>query len=213
MSRVAMYVNGFNLYHAIDKLGHPHLKWLNLYKLAESFLHDDETLVRVAYFSAHVTWSKDKRQRHVNYIKALGAVGVDTQIYGFEKRHKYCREFDRYCRFDEEKQTDVALAVSLVGDAHSDFFDWAILVTADSDQVPAIAHLKSLNPPKSLLLAAPPGRLQQARKLGSLADERIEISPGRLGTCLLPRNVKNDTGKTVAYGPATYAPPYGWGGD
>ena len=34
--RVACYVDGFNLYHAIDDLRKPHLKWVNLWALAES---------------------------------------------------------------------------------------------------------------------------------------------------------------------------------
>ena len=36
--RVNAYVDGFNLYHAIDELGHNHLKWVNLRALCEQFL-------------------------------------------------------------------------------------------------------------------------------------------------------------------------------
>ncbi len=28
MTRIIAYIDGFNLYHAIDSLGKPHLKWL-----------------------------------------------------------------------------------------------------------------------------------------------------------------------------------------
>lgn len=31
--RGAIYVDGFNLYHAISDLGMPHLKWLDLWRL------------------------------------------------------------------------------------------------------------------------------------------------------------------------------------
>ena len=43
MSRVAIYIDGFNLYHSIDELKRPQLKWLNLWALSELIVRDDET--------------------------------------------------------------------------------------------------------------------------------------------------------------------------
>ena len=74
--RVACYVDGFNLYHAIDALGDPLLKWTDLRSLAASYLGEDDTLVRVAFFTALNTWDQAKRGRHVNFISALEATGV-----------------------------------------------------------------------------------------------------------------------------------------
>ena len=54
--RVACYVDGFNLYHAIHDLQKPHLKWVNLWALAQSICRSGETLTKVAYFSAYATW-------------------------------------------------------------------------------------------------------------------------------------------------------------
>jgi len=36
--RVACFVDGFNLYHAIDEMDREELKWVNLWKLMESFI-------------------------------------------------------------------------------------------------------------------------------------------------------------------------------
>ncbi|MCE3237658.1 MAG: hypothetical protein K0R24_639 [Gammaproteobacteria bacterium] len=36
--KVAVYVDGFNLYHGLVNLSKPHLKWLNLKSLAEKFI-------------------------------------------------------------------------------------------------------------------------------------------------------------------------------
>ena len=47
------YIDGFNLYHSIDELGRPELKWLNLWSLAESLIRKNEELVEVNYFSAY----------------------------------------------------------------------------------------------------------------------------------------------------------------
>ena len=35
MTRVACYVDGFNLYHAINDLNKPHLKWLDIRAVAQ----------------------------------------------------------------------------------------------------------------------------------------------------------------------------------
>jgi hypothetical protein len=36
--KIAVYVDGFNLYHGIKNLNKPYLKWLNLRSLAEKFI-------------------------------------------------------------------------------------------------------------------------------------------------------------------------------
>lgn len=69
MRRVIVYVDGFNLYHAIDDLKRPHLKWLDLRALAESLLRKDETLKSVKYFSAYATWMPDRYARHRDYAE------------------------------------------------------------------------------------------------------------------------------------------------
>ena len=55
--RVFVYVDGFNLYHAIDDLNQDHLKWVNLWALSEKLIAQDgrEQLVVVKYFSAFAT--------------------------------------------------------------------------------------------------------------------------------------------------------------
>jgi len=53
MRKVIAYIDGFNLYHAIDDLRKPHLKWLDLKALAASICGENETLVATKYFSAH----------------------------------------------------------------------------------------------------------------------------------------------------------------
>jgi hypothetical protein len=75
--KVACYVDGFNLYHAINDLNKPHLKWLNLWALAESLCRPGETLVKVAYFSAYATWLPAQYARHRKFVTALTHVGVE----------------------------------------------------------------------------------------------------------------------------------------
>lgn len=134
------------------------------------------------------------------------ASGVRVVESRFLKSNRFCQQFSRYCSFREEKQTDVALAVKVLRDAQEGSMERAILVTADSDQIPLVRAVRESFPSLSIEIAAPPGRMREARELCSVASRFSEISAGRLRTCLLPRNVVNEKGRTVAVCPARYLP-------
>jgi|GEM_PF-5567259 hypothetical protein len=67
--RTKVYVDGFNMYHAIDNLKNGnHLKWVNLWALSESLMGEGHSLVGVEYFSALKKTNIDKLKRHEEYI-------------------------------------------------------------------------------------------------------------------------------------------------
>ena len=160
----------------------------------------------MTYFPAVLKWSTEKYQRHMAYISALEASGVEVIQSKFLKSSKYCRGNDQYCEFNEEKQTDVALAVRILADAYAGLADKVILVTADSDQIPMVQHVRTSFPRVSIMIAAPPGRLRVARELCSVASDFKEITEGRLRNCLLARNVPDAAGVIVARCPLRYLP-------
>jgi uncharacterized LabA/DUF88 family protein len=199
-----MYIDGFNLYHAIKALRRPELKWLDLTALARSFLEKRDTLVNVVHFTALKPKDGDKYHRHLAYIAACEAVGVEVIRSKFQRDNKYCEAFSRYCDFDEEKRTDVAFAVRVLRDVQSGAVDRVILITADSDQIPLVEEIRESFATVKVEIAAPPGRLKQARQLCGSATRFHEISAGRLGTCPLPRNVTDERGGVVARCPSKY---------
>jgi uncharacterized LabA/DUF88 family protein len=206
MRKLKMYIDGFNLYHAIAQLNNPQLKWLNPVKLAESFLRPGEELVGVDFFTAISTADGAKYKRHFNYIQAIESVRVKTYRGHFQNIDKICTRHDRRCPFREEKRTDVAIAVKAVSDAFDGRFDRMILVTADADQVPVIEQIRDRFPEKTVTMAVPPGRLNIAYQLCSLAHEYRELKAGRLKACMFPRSVYDAKGKFVAAMPAIYIP-------
>src|SRR5579883_1091116 len=123
MARVSMYVDGFNLYHAISDLGRPYLKWIGLKALANTYLEKADTLIGVTYFTALQTKDPGKYQRHIAYIDALEATGVEVIRSKFVKGKKYCAAYDRNCKFDFEKQTDVAISVRVLADVYAGIVD------------------------------------------------------------------------------------------
>lgn len=202
--QVGVYVDGFNLYHAIAALGQPQLKWLSISALAKSFLKAEDKLVRIRYFTAIQHSFPDKAKRHRRYIDALQSTGVQVHEARFQKTQKHCSFRGSGCNFHEEKQTDVRLSSEAIMDAFAGAVDRFVLVTADSDQVPTAQALKRLNPSCAITVAAPPGRLTVARELRSVCDDELEISAGRLRAALLPRNLYDHQGKFIAACPAEY---------
>jgi hypothetical protein len=93
--RVACYIDGFNLYHSIDDLGKPHLKWVDLWALAQSLCRPGETLVKVAYFSAYATWRPDAYARHRQYVAALQNSGVECHMARFSEQSARCHSAER----------------------------------------------------------------------------------------------------------------------
>ena len=204
--RVGCYIDGFNLYHAVDDLGDDRLKWVDLRSLAESYLTKGDILVRVAFFTALNTWNAEKRARHVNYITALEHTGVHVVLSKFDKVSRYCYQQDRYCDAREEKQTDVAIAVELMSDCYEAGIERVLLVTADSDQIPMVTRVRESFPDLIVYLIAPPKRLAVARDLGKCCSGISELTRGRLFQHLLPAEIRNQKGKLIATRPARVRP-------
>jgi uncharacterized LabA/DUF88 family protein len=202
--KVNVYIDGFNLYHAIVAQDDHRLKWINLRELGKSFLKPGETLNRVVFFTAVLTWDREKQQRHKNFIRAQIAMDVEVVESNFRKVSRHCRIMDRNCARHEEKQTDVAIAVSVLADAVRDDYARAVLVTADSDQIPLVKEIRRSFPTKIITLAAPPARGGEARELGDIVHDRTPITVGRLRSCALPRDVYDRAGKKAATMPALY---------
>ena len=202
--RVGWYVDGFNLYHAVDALDEPALKWLNVRSLAASYLRPNQTLERVVFSTAYNTWDPGKRERHIHYVNALRAVGVEVILAKFDKVQKYCRRHERYCKFNEEKQSDVNLAVEALSDVYDGKVDTVFFLTADSDQIPTFQAIQRRFPEVRIHLVAPPGRLGVARDLAQYADAKFELTAGRLRQHPLENEYMNERGKVIAIRPAEY---------
>ncbi len=202
--RLAVYIDGFNLYHAIKDLEKPRLKWFNLESLGRSLVREGETLAKVHYFTAVVDWNIHKKMRHLDYIKALESKGVLVTLGTFKEGDKHCSSNDWFCPFREEKQTDVSIGVHMVADAMSRQFTRAVLLTADTDQIPTIQMIRKQCPDIELTWLAPPGRMQQAREIGDVLADRSELSEGAIGTHRLPNLVLDGEKRLICKCPDDY---------
>jgi hypothetical protein len=92
--RVAVYVDGFNLYHGLHAATGRKDLWLDLESLfgSSSFLAVGERLVVVHYFTARVR-GEDAAGRQEVYLRALRAHGQHTEVHigRFQERVISCR--------------------------------------------------------------------------------------------------------------------------
>jgi hypothetical protein len=201
LPRVAVYVDGFNFFHALDDFGENHLKWLDLWALSLRLVGQQADLKRVLWCSAKHP-HREKAARWTSYRDALIARGV-TLAEG---------NFTRYEPI-EEKEGDVHLALHLMLDAVDDVFDIAYLVTADSDQAATARLFKerfgSGPSPKKIISVAPPNRTHSRNILEQAPETPKVINKADIEECLLPERLRGPTGRMIQR-PMRYAPPSGW---
>lgn len=206
--RTCVFVDGFNLYHAISDLGRNHLKWLNLRQLSREFAPSPVHEVgRVLYFSAYAKWLPAAYSRHQEYVRALEAMEVEPLLSRFKRKDRGCRSCGNRWKSHEEKETDVSIGVNLLDAAYQDEFDQAFLVSADSDLVRAVQLVRKRFPRKTIRILTPPGR-QSSRELIDASGQRsATIRVLHLERCLLPQQVRDKNGTVVAKRPPEYDPP------
>lgn len=199
MVRVNVYVDGYNLYHAIDNLKDDTLKWLDLRALMANFLDPNlHNLQRVYYFSAYATWRQKAYQRHRLYEQALRVSGVETVMGKFKEKDRSCRKCKDTWIAHEEKETDVNIALYLLNDAYQDQYDEAVIISQDSDLFPAIKMVKKHFPQKSVKIITPPN-LHHSKEMAQLVGKKklSKIKTIHLQRSLLPAALVMPNGKVI----------------
>ncbi len=206
-TRICVYIDGYNLYHAIDSLKEDKLKWLDLNSLVHHFLNTNlHSLQNIYYFSAYATWRNEAFKRHKIYERALVNSGVKTIMGKFKKKDRFCKNCKSKWIGHEEKETDVNIALYLLNDAYQDKYDEAIIISQDSDLFPAIKLVKKYFPEKNIKIITPPNlhhskemaQIVGKKKLGSIKKIHLERS-------LLPEKIRDKNGRLIRR-PTKYDP-------
>jgi hypothetical protein len=140
-----VYIDGYNWYHAVFK-ENPQWKWLNVQTFFEPIRPDDD-VTAIKLFTAMVV-DPDGKERQTTYFNALDTLPKISIKYGlFQPRQVTCRAS---CRepysVQEEKKTDVNMAVAMISDAVDGLVDRMCVVTGDSDIQPAIEWISTRFP-------------------------------------------------------------------
>ncbi len=196
LHRVAVYVDGLNLYHGLKSRRWRRYYWLNLRRLAERLLRPDQSLVMVRYFTARFLphfGDPDQPLRQDTYLKALETLPDLTIQYGHHlPKTGRCRRCGATWATFEEKMTDVNIAVALLRDAMRNTFDTAIVISADSDLTSPINTVLHSYPEKRVVIAFPPNR--HSEHLHHQATATIRLGRSIIANSQFPPQVTDANG-------------------
>jgi uncharacterized LabA/DUF88 family protein len=149
--RTIVYVDGFNFYYG-QMRGTP-WKWLDPEALFRNVLGPQNDLVRVKYFTARVQPTDSDPDVHVRqdtYLRAMAAhCPLVEAHFGHFLRHRIPMEHANPPPLrvevwkNEEKGSDVNLALHVLNDAWRNDYDCAVIVSNDSDLAEALRLVKS----------------------------------------------------------------------
>lgn len=157
--RTIVYIDGYNFYFGVLK--NTAYKWLDIVSLVKHICYVQNPQMDIAavkFFTAPVitrvaTKGEKALQSQDSYHRALlnshpEIIEIINGYYLLEKGcpPRYKKPIDKQDRVEvwrlEEKQTDVNIALQLYRDAVLKNCDHAVLVSSDSDLVPALGFLK-----------------------------------------------------------------------
>jgi uncharacterized LabA/DUF88 family protein len=201
MAKIVVFIVGFNLYHALNYFEGPNhsrynrYKWLNLHRLASLFVGRLDSFERVLLFTALATWDQQKVARHKLSLRANEAVGVSV-VYGeFKRKDKRCRLCHGHYTTFEEKQTDVNIALNLFQLAVKDEYDRAIILSGDTDLIPAMKAVRSTFPQKQIGVIIPIGK--SSNDMLKQADFRFKMREHHLSSSRFPDRIPLADGSTL----------------
>ena len=168
-------------------------KWLDISSLCHSLLHKvgNADLEAIYYFSAYAFHLNDPSviARHMGYMKCLEDTSIVKNIAEFKKKEVRCTLFPQNTNTcancngvflkHEEKETDVAIACKLLELLIRDEADCVVLVTGDTDLIPAIKLAHREYPIKEVLFAFP--FLRGNAQLKQLCPNSFKLNPKDYG--------------------------------
>lgn len=190
--RVIVYIDGFNLYFGLKSGGLKKHLWLDVHGLSQALLKPHQTLVEVKYFSARISQNPRDPNRHLRqttYLEALATLPDTSLHFGhYLAKTVECKRCHASWTKQEEKMTDVNIAVEMLTDSFQDRFDTAIVVSGDSDLAGPVMKIRKLSPTKRILAAFPPKSVSE--RLKREASAWLHIGADKIRQNQLPDPVK-----------------------
>ncbi|HSU17306.1 NYN domain-containing protein [Longimicrobium sp.] len=208
--RISFLVDGFNVYHSlrqVEQISGQRVKWLDLDKLLTGYLSAIRgklgggrvELGGIYYFSAlatHLTGTdRGVVNRHATYISALESTGVSVVLSKFKVKDFVCPACKHRYKRHEEKETDVAIGLKLVEAFVRDEADAVVIVSGDSDLMPAVRTARGLFPHGKIGVAFPFNR--HTTELEQATDFSWNISQRDIQRAQFPLQVKLADGTLV----------------
>ncbi|MDR2498501.1 MAG: NYN domain-containing protein [Tannerellaceae bacterium] len=183
--KAIVYVDGFNFYYGLRSKQWRRFYWLDMVKFSEALLPSDHELVEVKYFSARQA-NPDKRMRQDAFFQANQLNPKFTLHLGtYMPKSIHCPFCKSIIHSYEEKETDVRIAIAMLADVYNKHCSTSLLISADSDLVPPIEHIRTFNPSHRIITCFPPNKMSFNLKKWSNAT-RVLSNQSLYESCILP---------------------------
>lgn len=199
--RSIVYVDGFNFYYG--SVRGTSYKWLNLQLLFQRLRQGDD-IQAIYYFTALLDGRKGARQEV--YLRALATLpNIHVVLGRFKTKQIRCRvpactfSGSRFFDAPEEKRTDVNIALQMLNDVHHSRADQLVLVSGDSDLVPAVDSVKAESPRTRVIVYVPSRHLVRgaAVELRAAADKHRTFPQQLLKLCQFPAELSDGRGGVI----------------
>ena len=200
-NRSIIYIDGFNLYYGAVK--NKPWKWLDMERYFSLLLPNDDIQI-IKYFTAKILGSHRANQE--SYIKALLTLNKVQITYGLFK-YKKIKCLVKNCTYQgsrlfnvpEEKRTDVNIAINMVKDAVDGKCDRLIVVSGDSDLVPAVKAVKLIDPNKKVIVYVPANNKVRgaANELRNSSDRHKTLPNNLLSKAQFPDQLTDSKGGII----------------
>ncbi len=137
--RVAIYIDGSNFYHYLKdrEISFPGGVKFN-FKIFTEYLAGKRRCISKRYYTG-VFRDIDGSERSAELVKGQQKFLAELEKDGFDiKRGRILYDGGR----PREKGTDVKMAVDLIVGAVDDIYDTAILISSDTDLIPALRYIR-----------------------------------------------------------------------
>lgn len=187
--KVIIYIDGFNFYYGLKSKNWKKYYWLDVVAFFQNFIRPHQELVEVIYFSA-TPHDKGKYDRQDLFFSANKVNPKFKLVLGryLPKQYK-CKKCTNIHHTFEEKETDVKIATTMIGDVVNNRCDISILVSADSDLISPIDFIRNYKPQHKIFVYFPPNRFSS--NLNGLANSTKKLDGSSLifAKSLLPDSV------------------------
>jgi len=219
MERISFLIDGLNFYYSVLSLKRYaglNTKWFNYLSLCEFYKNDlskrqnkEIEISEIFYFTSIIVKTFNisdeeylKHKKHqLNYLKVLKDLGLKIEISNFKKSNLKCPQCKLEYFKPTEKQTDVKIATKIFEIFYKERADMIVIISGDTDLVPAIKTAKNLFPDKLIGIVIPYKNISEALK--SISDFHYSIPPEKYINHLLPDPYVLKNGEKI-YKPETW---------
>lgn len=202
--RTIVYVDGFNFYYGVVK--NTGYKWLDFERYFTRLRANDD-IRRIKYFTALVEPGA-RRVRQETLLNALQTRPLIETILGRFKRKRVTCMYaactttglgDRVFDVPEEKRTDVNIAIHMLDDAYQGLCEQQVLVSGDSDLVPALQMVRHRFPAIRTVVYVPARTQTRGRafELRGAAHHHRDLPLTLLAKAQFPTRVADGAGGFV----------------